>query len=112
MAEIRFSSDIVEESIPDVKLTRSKDGTNGRAIFYFENSKILESGNTQAVTGLYLEDEEGELTSNKVNCKFINGEPKAIEAIYPIKSVEEWERFMRFMERYSEENGLGFSKSE
>jgi hypothetical protein len=24
--------------------------------------------------------------------------------------VEEWDRFMRFMERYSTENGLGFSK--
>ncbi|HAT16130.1 MAG TPA: photosystem II reaction center protein Psb28, partial [Microcoleaceae bacterium UBA11344] len=24
---------------------------------------------------------------------------------------EEWERFMRFMKRYSEANGLGFSKA-
>jgi len=28
-----------------------------------------------------------------------------------MKSVEEWDRFMRFMERYAERNGLGFSKS-
>jgi hypothetical protein len=28
-----------------------------------------------------------------------------------LKSSEEWERFMRFMERYAEEHDLGFSKS-
>jgi len=29
-----------------------------------------------------------------------------------MKSQGEWDRFMRFMERYAEQNGLGFSKSE
>ncbi|MGM0457330.1 MAG: photosystem II reaction center protein Psb28, partial [Cyanobacteriota bacterium] len=28
-----------------------------------------------------------------------------------IKSEQEWDRFMRFMERYAQENGLGFSKA-
>ncbi|NEQ11719.1 MAG: photosystem II reaction center protein Psb28, partial [Moorea sp. SIO4E2] len=49
--------------------------------------------------------------TSKVNGKFVNGEPMAIEATYIMKSPEEWDRFMRFMERYSEENGLGFTKS-
>ena len=35
----------------------------------------------------------------------------ALEAIYLMKSAEEWERFMRFMERYAEENELGLDKS-
>lgn len=111
MTEIQFSRGITETSIPDVKLTRSKDGTNGTATFYFENTKVLESGSNQEVTGMYLIDEEGELMSREVKCKFINGEPKAIEAIYLIKSTEDWDRFMRFMERYAEEHGLGFNKS-
>ncbi|AUC62130.1 photosystem II 13kDa protein PsbW [Cyanobacterium sp. HL-69] len=111
MAQIEFTKGIIEESIPDVKMTRSRDGSNGTATFRFEESPILESGNTQAVTGMYLTDEEGELNTREVKCKFVNGEPVAIEAIYIIKSVEEWERFMRFMERYAEEHGLGFSKS-
>jgi photosystem II reaction center protein Psb28 len=36
-----------------------------------------------------------------------------IEAQAPavMKSTEEWNRFMRFMERYAEDNGLGFSKN-
>lgn len=111
MARIEFAQGVVEESIPDVRMTRSRDGSNGTATFRFENSKILEGGNTQEVTGMYMIDEEGELITREVKCKFVNGEPVAIEAIYVIKSPTEWDRFMRFMERYAEQNGLGFSKS-
>lgn len=111
MAQIEFARGIVEKSIPDVKLTRSRDGSNGTATFRFEESVILKSGNTQDVTGMYLIDEEGELISREVKCKFVNGEPVAVEGVYIIKSAQEWDRFMRFMERYAQENDLGFSKS-
>lgn len=111
MARIEFARGIIEESIPDVKLTRSPDGSNGAASFRFEESKILDSGNNQEVTGMYLIDDEGELITRDVQCKFVNGEPKALEATYVMKSPQEWDRFMRFMERYAEEHGLGFTKS-
>lgn len=111
MAEIQFSRGIPEEVVPDVRLTRSKDGTNGQAIFYFQNPKALDSDRTDEITGMYLIDEEGEIVSREVKAKFINGQPEAIEATYVMKSVEEWDRFMRFMERYAEENDLGFSKA-
>jgi photosystem II protein len=111
MAEIQFARGIVEESIPDVRLTRSRDGSSGTATFYFEETKVLDNDSTQEITGMYLIDEEGELVSRDVKCKFVNGEPKAIEAIYVIKSGSEWDRFMRFMERYAEDHGLAFTKS-
>lgn len=111
MAEIQFSRGIREEVVPDVRLTRSKDGTNGQAIFYFQNPKALDNDRTDEITGMYLIDEEGEIVSREVKAKFINGQPEAIEATYVMKSVEDWDRFMRFMERYAEENDLGFSKS-
>ena len=60
---------------------------------------------------MYLIDEEGELMTREVKAKFINGQPEALEALYIMRSPEEWDRFMRFMQRYAEENGLGFSKS-
>ena len=63
------------------------------------------------ITGLYLIDEEGELTSTEVSCKFINGKPSAVEAKMSMRSAFEWDRFMRFMERYAEEQGLGFEKA-
>jgi photosystem II 13kDa protein len=111
MAEIQFSRGIPEPVVPDVRLTRSKDGSNGQAIFYFQNPQALDSDRTDEITGMYLVDEEGELVSREVKAKFVNGQPEAIEATYTIKSTEAWERFMRFMERYAEENGLGFSKT-
>lgn len=111
MAEIQFSRGITEDSVPDVRLTRSKDGTNGTATFYFDNPKALQTDKMEEITGMYLVDEEGELVSREVKAKFVNGKPEAIEAVYVIKSVEQWDRFMRFMERYAEEHGLGFSKS-
>lgn len=110
-AKIQFSRGIDEEIIPDVRLTRSKDGSSGTATFRFDNPKVLEADNTQEITGMYLIDEEGELSTQDVKGKFVNGQPTALEAVYYMQSEEEWNRFMRFMERYAEENGLEFSKS-
>ncbi|MBO9998759.1 MAG: photosystem II reaction center protein Psb28 [Cyanobacteria bacterium SID2] len=111
MAHIEFARGVKENVIPDVRLTRSKDGSNGRAFFYFQNPNALEEGFTEEITGMYLIDEEGELVTREVKGKFVNGKPEALEAIYAIKSVGDWDRFMRFMERYANENGLGFSKA-
>lgn len=111
MAQIQFSRGVDEEVIPDVRLTRSKDGTNGTATFYFEKPNALSNSSTDDITGMYMIDEEGELTTREVKAKFVNGKPEALEALYIMKSPNEWDRFMRFMERYSEENGLGLQKS-
>lgn len=111
MAEIQFSKGITEDVIPDVRLTRSRDGSQGTATFYFENPKALDSESTEEITGMYLIDEEGEIVTREVKGKFVNGQPTAVEAILLMKSPGEWDRFMRFMERYAEEHGLGFSKS-
>lgn len=111
MAEIQFSKGVTEDVVPDVRLTRSKDGTNGTATFYFQNPRALDNDFTEDITGMYLIDEEGELMTREVKAKFINGQPDALEALFVIKSVEEWERFMRFMQRYAEQNELGFTKS-
>ncbi|MDC0832089.1 photosystem II reaction center protein Psb28 [Geitlerinema sp. CS-897] len=111
MAHIEFSRGVKEEIVPDVRLTRSKDGTNGRAIFYFEKPNALQQDFEEEITGMYLVDEEGELVTREVKGKFVNGQPEALEAIVAIKSTAEWDRFMRFMERYAQENGLGFTKA-
>lgn len=111
MAEIQFTRGITEDAVPDVRMTRSKDGTNGTATFYFEQPKALDQESMEEITGMYLIDDEGELSTREVKAKFVNGKPEAIEAVYIIKSVEQWDRFMRFMQRYAEQHGLGFTKS-
>jgi photosystem II protein len=71
----------------------------------------LSQNSTEEITGMYLIDEEGELSTREVKARFVNGKPEALEAVYLMKSTQEWDRFMRFMERYAEENDLGLSKS-
>ena len=60
---------------------------------------------------MFMEDEEGEISTTDVNARFANGKPQAIEATYVMKSPDEWDRFMRFMQNYAEENGLGFTQA-
>lgn len=111
MAQIQFVRGTEEEVIPDVRLTRSRDGSNGTATFLFQNPKALSSGNTEDITGMYMIDEEGEIVTREVKGKFVNGKPQALEVLHLMRSEAEWDRFMRFMERYAEDHGLGFSKS-
>lgn len=113
MAVIQFIKGIDEPVIPDVKLTRSRDGSTGTATFRFISPQILEVSMEDKgdITGMYMLDEEGELMTRDVNAKFVNGKPQAIEAIYIIKNPENWDRFMRFMERYANENNLSFTKA-
>lgn len=111
MAEIQFSRGVTEEVVPDIRVTRSKTGNTGTATFYFEDPNILSKESTDEITGMYLIDDEGEIVSREVKGKFVNGEAKAIEAILVMKSTEEWERFIRFMNKYAEEHGLGLSKN-
>lgn len=111
MAKIQFSRGMDEDAVPEVRLTRSKSGEQGTATFLFENPKALSSTSTQDITGMYMIDEEGELLTREVKAKFINGQPAGLEALYLMRSAAEWERFMRFMERYSEVKGLGLNKA-
>ena len=112
-AKIQFIKGLDEKVLPDVRLTRSRDGSTGTATFRFKNPNILDKNTAKEgeITGMYLIDEEGTLETRDVNARFINGKPQAIESIYIMKSPEDWDRFIRFMERYGETNGLVFTKA-
>ena len=106
MAEIQFARGVTEDVVPDVRVTRSKTGNTGTATFYFEDPKILSKESSDEITGMYLVDDEGEIFSKEVKGKFINGEARAIEAVLIMKSADEFERFVRFMNKYAEQHGL------
>jgi photosystem II 13kDa protein len=112
MAQIQFSVGITEPVVPDVKLTRSKSGEQSTASFYFDHPAILGQDVNEEVTGMYMLDEEGEIITREVKAKFVNGKPAALEVMYIMNSNAEWDRFLRFMERYSADNGLGLKKAE
>ncbi|KAL8055289.1 hypothetical protein ABFX02_04G046800 [Erythranthe guttata] len=108
---IQFIQGIDEQTIPDVKLTKSRDGSNGMAIFAFNEPSVFDSSSVVGdITGFYMIDEEGVLQSVDVNAKFVNGKPAGVEAKYIMRTPREWDRFMRFMERYANANGLSFVK--
>ncbi|MEE3716349.1 photosystem II reaction center protein Psb28 [Tumidithrix elongata RA019] len=102
----------VDEEVSDVRLTRSKDGSTSTATFIINEPNCTSSANSGLtdITGLFMIDEEGELVTRNVNAKFINGKPAGIEAVYKMEGESEWERFMRFMDRYAEANDMGFNK--
>lgn len=112
-AVIQFIKDVDEITIPIVNITRSRDGSTGTATFLFEYPSIFYKmvNNEQEITGMFLIDEEGTLSTRDITAKFIQGKPKIIQATYIIKSSESWDRFMRFMERYAEENQLTFTRA-
>ena len=112
-AHIQFIKGINEKILPDIRLTRSRDGSTGTATFRFKNSNILDKSLTLTgeITGMYMIDKEGVLETRDINVNFVNGKPQAIESIYIMKSSQDWDRFMRFMERYGESNGLVFTKA-
>ena len=112
-AKIQFIRGLDEKVLPDVRLTRSRDGSTGTATFRFKNPNILTKAIVQEgeITGMYLIDEEGILETRDVNARFRNGKPEAIESIYIMKNTEAWDRFLRFMQRFGAINGLVFTKA-
>ena len=112
-AEIQFVRGLEEKVVPDIKLTRARDGSSGTATFQFANPNVFDASTASQgdITGMFLVDEEGEMSTTDVNARFTNGKPQSIESVLVMKSPAEWDRFMRFMERYGEANGLGFTKA-
>ena len=108
-ASIQFFRGEDEPVVPEIRLTRSRDGRTGQAFFIFENPDALTKESVTELKGMFLVDEEGELVTREVNARFVNGEPSALEATYTWKSEVDFERFMRFAKRYAESHGMGYT---
>ncbi len=107
---IQFYEGINEAIVPEIRLTRSKDGKTGQAIFVFEKPEALSKESVGEITGMTMIDEEGLLITREIKARFLNGSPSALEAIYTWKTEKDFERFMRFAQRYAKNNGLGYSQ--
>ena len=108
-AAIQFFRGVDEPVVPDIRLTRSRDGRTGQALFVFEEPLALAPETMGDITGMFLVDEEGELVSREVKARFVNGKASAIEATYTWKTNDDFERFMRYAQRYADSHDLGFS---
>ena len=111
-AAIQFFRGVDEPVVPDIRLTRSRDGRTGQAMFVFEEPEALAPETMGDITGMFMVDEEGELVTREVKARFVNGKAFALEATFTWKSTEDFERFMRFAQRYADSHDLGFSGSQ
>lgn len=60
----QFIRGVSEPTVPDVNLTRSKDGSSGTATFVFAEPSVFEASEDLGdITGLYMRDAEGELST-------------------------------------------------
>ena len=107
---IQFFNGVDEKVIPQIRLTKSKDGYAGQAFFRFDNPEALLSDNFKDIQGMYLLDEEGLITTREINIAVSkkNGKYTAIEAIYCWRSEKDFNRFMRFANRYANKNGPAY----
>ncbi len=112
MASIQLARG-VDEEVTSIRVTRSKDGSRGTATFFFEKPRVMNDAEVENrdITGMWMIDDEGELVTRTVNAKFVNGQSAGVEAIYRMDGLDEFERFMRFMERYRESNDMDFNKA-
>ena len=110
-ATIQFFRGVNESAVPEIRLTRSRDGRTGQAFFVFQNPDALTNEAMSEMKGMIMADEEGELVTRDVNARFVNGQASALEAIYTWKSEIDFERFMRFAKRYANSNGMGYTEN-
>lgn len=60
----QFIRGVNESCVPEVQLTRAKDGSSGTATFIFAEPSVFEaSEDLGEITGLYMLDAEGELNT-------------------------------------------------
>ena len=108
-AAIQFFRGVDEPVVPDIRLTRSRDGRTGQALFVFDEPDALAPESMGDITGMFLVDEEGELVTREVKARFVNGKASALEATFTWKTTADFERFMRFAQRYADSHGMGFA---
>ena len=70
-AKIQFYEGTDEPVVPEIRLTRSKDGTTGQALFLFEKPQALSSITDGEITGMRMIDSEGEILTREVKVKFV-----------------------------------------
>ncbi|MBD2298655.1 photosystem II reaction center protein Psb28 [Nostoc sp. FACHB-87] len=115
---IQFFAGIFEE-LSNVSLRRGKVSGNRIVAMTFNQLQALEGFNSftkPSLNSLLLTDEEGEISVTPSSTKFIFGgdegdELQRVECQFEIEQDDHWERFMRFMHRYAEANGMEYGSS-
>lgn len=115
---IHFFEGIPEE-LSNVSLRRSKTSGARSVVMTFNSLKAIEKFNSfrkKFSNSMQLTDQEGVISVEPSGVQFIFSGPEGddlerVECKFEIEQEDHWERFMRFMHRYAEANGMGYSES-
>ncbi|MFB2833569.1 photosystem II reaction center protein Psb28 [Floridanema evergladense] len=109
----------ISEELADVSLRRDRATGVKSVLMTFRQLKAVERFNSftnRFSNSLRLVDSEGEITVTPSDVKFIFGGPegddlKRVECKFEIDRDDHWERFIRFMNRYAEANGMAYGEN-
>ncbi|MFN5963729.1 MAG: photosystem II reaction center protein Psb28 [Pseudanabaena sp.] len=116
---IAFFAGIPEE-LSDVRLRRDRSTGENSVKMTFVNIKAVQGTNSFAKASfndIRLVDSEGTISIEPKTSKLFwqeqgdDSELAKIEIVFDVGSTDHWDRFMRFMERYSEANGWEFTST-
>lgn len=115
---IEFFNGISEE-LSGVSLRRGRFSNSRTVLMTFEQLKALERFNSftrKSSNSMRLLDSEGEITVSPSSVQFIFAGPEGdelqrMECKFEIEREDHWQRFLRFMNRYAEANGMDYSDS-
>ena len=98
---IQFEKGIDEKYHPEVYLFRNSDGKTGKAIYKFLKSSTITIENFKSIQKMYLIDEEGEISTRRIDLSISKNKIKEVKSTYSWSSEKEFQRFMRFAERHA-----------
>ncbi|NEO61979.1 MAG: photosystem II reaction center protein Psb28 [Moorea sp. SIO4G2] len=111
--------DGIYEQLSDVSLRKNRSSGARIVLMTFESLKAIEQFNSyrnRFSQSMVLTDEEGVINMIPSSIKFRFGGPEGdelagVECKVEIDQDDHWERFMRFMNRYAEANGMAYGES-
>lgn len=110
--------DGIPESLNGVSLRRSRSSGVRTVLMTFKQLKSIERFNSfrnRFSKAMKLVDAEGEISIEPSSVKFLFGGPEGddfagMECQFEIDRDDHWDRFMRFMNRYAEANGMEYGE--
>ena len=101
---IQFIKGKDEKEFPEIRLFRNPNGKEGQAIYKFSKPSTITIRNYKSIQRMYLIDEEGELSTRKIDLSVSEKYINEVKCTYNWSSEKEFERFMRFAERFATSN--------
>ena len=98
---IQFIKGKDEKNHPEIHLYRNPDGKRGQAIYHFNSPTSITPENFNLIQKMYLIDQEGELSTRKIDLSISDDKIMEVKSTYSWHSEQEFERFMRFAERHA-----------